>query len=141
MYTLHGVPMDYQPQFDGHRRFFDDASNDLIDGAAAAAVKQGEGWDLQLPMRCADGSQIWVRSVGHVEFEDGQARLAGRHAAGHHGLARTRNRSVCGQRAALGIVDHLPCGVSAFDQSLHMLIDNTESGGCSTCSRSTLTKT
>jgi PAS domain S-box-containing protein len=126
MYTLHGVPMDYQPQFDGHRRFFDDASNDLIDGAAAAAVKQGEGWDLQLPMRRADGSQIWVRSVGHVEFEDGQARRLVGTLQDITDLHERETGLSAAKELLSGIVDHLPCGVSAFDQSLHMLIDNTE---------------
>lgn len=126
MHILHGVPMDYEPRFDGHRRFFDDASNELIDAAAAAALKHGKGWDLQLPMRRPDGSQIWVRSVGHVEFEDGQARRLVGTLQDVTDLHERETRITAAKELLSAVVDNLPCGVSAFDSSLRMLIDNTE---------------
>lgn len=126
MHILHGVPMDYEPRFDGHRRFFDDASNELIDAAAAAALKHGKGWDLQLPMRRPDGSQIWVRSVGHVEFEDGQARRLVGTLQDVTDLHERETRITAAKELLSAVVDNLPCGVSAFDPSLRMLIDNTE---------------
>jgi len=126
MHALHGVPMDYEPRFDGHRRFFDDASNEVIDAAAANALQHGKSWDLQLPMRRPDGSQIWVRSVGHVELEDGQARRLVGTLQDITDLHEREASLSAAKELLSAIVDHLPCGVSAFDQSLRMLIDNTE---------------
>ncbi|MBC5765594.1 PAS-domain containing protein [Ramlibacter albus] len=126
MHAIHGVPADYKPSFNEHRRFFDDASNAQIDRAADAAVKEGKGWDLQLPMRRPDGSQVWVRSVGHVEWQEGRVR---RLVGTLQDITELHEREVklaAANELLHSVVDNLPCGLSVFDESLRLLVDNAE---------------
>lgn len=126
MTTLCGVPADQTPEFDGQRRLFDDAANAEIDRAAAAAVLEGKSWDLQLPMRRPDGSRIWVRTVGHPEYEDGRVRRLVGTLQDISDLHERELRISATSELLRTVVDNLPCGVSAFDGSLRLLLDNAE---------------
>lgn len=75
---IHGVPLDYQPQLDTAINFYAPEARPIIQTAVEAGLANGTPWDLELPMLRADGSRIWVRAVGAVEFvDDKPSRLVG----------------------------------------------------------------
>jgi signal transduction histidine kinase len=50
----------------------------IIRAAARAAIDQGDGWELELPMVTASGRRIWVSTQGQAERRDGRTvRLYG----------------------------------------------------------------
>ena len=61
-----------------HLRYFGKVAQRQLMAAARRSMRNGEPWDLNLPMVTAKGRPIWVRSVGLAEFEGGHAvRLVG----------------------------------------------------------------
>ena len=75
---IHGVPPGHVPALESAIEFYAPEARPVISAAVAASLAGGPGWDLELPMRRADGAQIWVRTVGSTEFVDGQAaRIVG----------------------------------------------------------------
>jgi diguanylate cyclase (GGDEF)-like protein/PAS domain S-box-containing protein len=44
----------------------------IMNAAFERAASTGEGFDLELPFVCSDGSRIWVRAVGGAELRDGK---------------------------------------------------------------------
>ena len=75
---IHGVAPGYQPQLDEAINFYAPQARSVIKAAVERAIADGTGWDLELPFVQANGNRIWVRAVGHAEFEDGKAtRLLG----------------------------------------------------------------
>jgi PAS domain-containing protein len=75
---LLGMPPGYKPTVEAAAEFFAPEAR----RAAAAAMRQaeggGEGWDLELPFLRPNGREIWLRSIGTVEFAAGKAvRLTG----------------------------------------------------------------
>ena len=69
---LHELPPDYRPRGDEYLRFFAPEAQRVIRSTAERSMATGEPWDVQLPMTTASGRQIWVRSIGQVEFRDGR---------------------------------------------------------------------
>jgi PAS domain S-box-containing protein len=75
---IHGVDLGYQPKLDQAIRFYAPEARPLIEAAVARGIREGKGWDLELPFIRATGERIWVRAVGEVEFQDGNpVRLCG----------------------------------------------------------------
>lgn len=75
---IHGVPAHFKPQLATAIHFYAPEGRPHIESAVSHAIQTGEGWDLELPLIRQDGQRIWVRAVGHAEFENGQAvRLVG----------------------------------------------------------------
>lgn len=75
---IHGAAIDYEPQLDTAVNFYAPEARHLIQSAVEAGLAHGTPWDLELPLLRADGSRIWVRAVGAVEFTNGQpSRLVG----------------------------------------------------------------
>jgi PAS domain S-box-containing protein len=69
-----GAPLD----LDRMLSFYAPEAQPLIRAAALAAVDQGGGWELELPMVTASGRRIWVNSQGQAEQRDGRTvRLYG----------------------------------------------------------------
>lgn len=126
MHDVHGVPPDYVPILGCHKGFFDAESNARIDRAAESAIRDGKPWDLQLPMRRPDGSKAWIRSVGAPEYDGGRVRWLAGTLQDITDLHEREARLAAGNELLTTIVDNLPCGLSAFDASLGMLIDNAE---------------
>ncbi|MFZ6816332.1 EAL domain-containing protein [Undibacterium sp. Rencai35W] len=67
---IHGVAAGFKPTMDEAIRFYAPAAQPVILSAVQNAILKGKGWDLELPFIRADGSPIWVRAVGTVEFAD-----------------------------------------------------------------------
>lgn len=75
---IHGVESDYQPQLAEAIDFYAPEARPIIEAAVAQAMADGTSWDLELPFIQKGGCRIWVRAVGHAEFEDGKpVRLFG----------------------------------------------------------------
>ncbi len=75
---IHGVAPDYQPRLAEAINFYAPEVRPLIEAAAAKAMIDGLGWDLELPLIQQGGQRIWVRAVGSAEFAGNQpVRLFG----------------------------------------------------------------
>ena len=75
---IHGVCADFQPSLEAGIASYPPELQATIAEMVARAVRDGTPWDLELPLRRADGSETWVRSVGVAEMEDGKpVRLTG----------------------------------------------------------------
>ncbi len=75
---IHGVEPGYQPQLAEAIEFYAPQARPVIEGAVAKAMTDGQDWDLELPFIQRSGQRIWVRAVGHAEFEGGKpVRLFG----------------------------------------------------------------
>jgi PAS domain S-box-containing protein len=69
---IHGVPPDYVPELSEAIQFYkDEASRDMINTAIEEAIKTAKPWDMELQIVTLQGKQIWVRSLGNADFEDG----------------------------------------------------------------------
>jgi PAS domain S-box-containing protein len=123
---IYGMQPGHQPGFEEHRAYFDAAALARIDETAQRAIQRGEPWDIELPMRTADGRAITVRSVGHAEFEHGRAvRLVG---ALQDISPQKAARDALQEANTLlaSVVENLPCGVSVFDGSLRLIAHNRQ---------------
>lgn len=75
---IHEVGPDFVPTLESAVAFYAPGARSAVSDAVRIATQRGTGWDLDLPLVTAAGHEIWVRSVGEVEFEDGRAaRLVG----------------------------------------------------------------
>jgi PAS domain S-box-containing protein len=69
-----GTPLDLERMLS----FYAPEARPLVRAAAAAAIRDGGGWELELPLVTASGRQIWVNSQGQAERCDGRTvRLYG----------------------------------------------------------------
>ena len=75
---IHGVGAGYQPNQADAIHFYMPHDQPKIQAAVEHAMQTGQGWDLELQFVPRSGPLIWVRAVGHAEFEDGKpVRLLG----------------------------------------------------------------
>ncbi len=75
---IHGVPAHYQPTLEEAIHFYAPEAQPIIRSAVNNSIATGEGWDLELPFIQTNGTRIWVRAVGQIEFEAGKpTRLLG----------------------------------------------------------------
>jgi len=75
---IHGLPVGYQPSLTEAIEFYAPEAKPVIEAAVNHAIETGQGWDLELPLVRADGKTIWVRSVGHLEYDQNKpTRLYG----------------------------------------------------------------
>ncbi len=75
---IHEVAPDYRPTFDDGIRFYAEEARPVIRAAIEEAIASGAPWDLELPFVSATGRELWVRTLGEVEYEAGRpVRLTG----------------------------------------------------------------
>ena len=75
---IHGVPPGFKPELAQAIEFYTPESRPRIVAALEAAIDNGLAYDLELKIRKADGDETWVRTLGHVEIQDGHpVRLVG----------------------------------------------------------------
>ncbi len=75
---IHGVPVGHQATLEEAIDFYAPAARPLIRQAVERSMQDGSAWDLELPFAQADGTPLWVRTVGRAEFEQGRpVRLLG----------------------------------------------------------------
>lgn len=70
---IHGLPITYKPSISKAINFFAPEARPVVRDAVERGIRDGRDWDLELPLIRADGSSIWVRAVGQVEFSEGEA--------------------------------------------------------------------
>jgi PAS domain S-box-containing protein len=51
--------------------FYEGENRDTINNAVNLAATEGKSWDLELQIINTRGEQVWIRSIGHSEFENG----------------------------------------------------------------------
>ncbi len=123
---IYELPADFQPDFATHLAHFGPESQAIIEKTAEEAMRSGKPWDLELPMVTAKGRQVWTRSVGLAEYEDGlPVRLVG---ALQDITAKKAVEEELRQanRLLQAVLENLPCGMSVFDGDLHMVAHNAQ---------------
>lgn len=77
-YRIFGVTPEYVPTLDAAIDFYEGDGRARIRAALSTAIREGVPWDLELPVRRADGHHIWVHTTGVVTAADGKPiRLMG----------------------------------------------------------------
>ena len=76
--SLHDVEPDHKPLLDDAIDYYAPEARPIVRHAIEQAIQFGKAWDLELPLVSAKGRSFWARSVGSVEFEQGEpVRLVG----------------------------------------------------------------
>jgi len=100
---LHGVPVDHQPHLDESLDFYPPAARQQIEEAVNRGMKDGIGWDLEVPFVQRDGTPLVVRSLGIVDREAGRpVRLMGalQNVTDQHQLMQSLRRAKLEAEAA-----------------------------------------
>ena len=72
------APADFRPTLEAVLSHYDPAARDQMQLALQSALHEGRPWDLETPIVTATGRRAWVRSIGELEYENGQpVRLLG----------------------------------------------------------------
>ncbi|GAA4226698.1 diguanylate cyclase (GGDEF)-like protein/PAS domain S-box-containing protein [Sagittula marina] len=76
---LHNVPTGFTPDsLEAAYAFYPEAARPVLMQAVDKALREGTGWDLELPFRPRGGAEMWVRTIGEVHFENGvPVRMSG----------------------------------------------------------------
>lgn len=69
---IHGLPTDSDVGVDEAIEFYAPEARKQIEDALDRAIETGDGYDLELQLRRADGELRWVRSIGEPVTEDGE---------------------------------------------------------------------
>jgi len=135
---IHGVEPGYQPRLDEAIEFYAPEARPTIEAAVARAMKDGQGWDLELPFVQRGGQRIWVRAVGHAEFEDGiPVRLLGafqdvtESVQAKHALERAHERlALAADSGAIGVWElDTQTGWMLCDARMYALYGRPEGSG------------
>ncbi len=123
---IHDCPIDAQPSFEQAFGYYAPEAQAAIGKAFQHCIKTGKIYDLELPVITATGRNIWVRSLGEAEFENGKpVRLVGalQDVTAQHNLQAEllRNNEILSS-----VMESLPCGLSVFDSELKLVAANRE---------------
>lgn len=125
---IHEVDESYQPDPEHLLTFYPEGeARDRIRAAIAAAMREAEPFDLELPFITATGRAIRVRAVGEPVLDDGgrPVRIVGAlQDITSRYLMEAELRRV--NELQQSILDNLPCGLSAFDAQLNLVACNKE---------------
>ena len=72
VYRIHELPVGEPVDLGESINYFAPESRAIIQRAIEDGIVEGRAWDLQLPFITARNRRIWVRSVGFVEYSDGE---------------------------------------------------------------------
>ncbi|MDX2268714.1 MAG: PAS domain S-box protein [Bryobacter sp.] len=76
--AIHGRPPDHQPTLEEAFAYYEPEARPIIQELVQRAIDTGEPWDVELPLRRADGRVIYTRVAGQPEFHQGRCvRLVG----------------------------------------------------------------
>jgi len=116
-YRIFGVEADQAPTVASALEFFPPAARPAMQQAVDHALASGQPWDLELPFTDATGHQLWVRSQGEAEFQDGAAvRLIGaiQDISDRKALEQALSTSEAFVR---GVTDNLPLRIAYVDRA------------------------
>jgi PAS domain S-box-containing protein len=66
---IHGLPAGHRPTVDDAITYYAPEVRPMIQQLVECGMREGRGWDVELPMVRADGMSIWVRALGEVQFD------------------------------------------------------------------------
>jgi len=69
---MHGIDTNAMPG--NVIDFYRGANRDIMNNAVELAVNYGKSWDLELQIVNTRGEEVWIRSIGHTEFENGTCK-------------------------------------------------------------------
>lgn len=72
VYRIHELPVGEEVDLGESINYFAPESRPIIQRAIEDGIVEGRAWDLQLPFITARNRRLWVRSVGFVEYADGE---------------------------------------------------------------------
>ena len=72
VYRIHELPVGEPVDLGESINYFAPEARPIIQRAIEDGIVEGRAWDLQLPFITARNRRIWVRSVGFVEYADGE---------------------------------------------------------------------
>ncbi len=76
--SIHGVAESYEPSLEDAFAFFPGEARGRIVEAVRGGIEDGQSYDMVLPFVTAQGDNLWVRTIGIPELEDGRCvRLYG----------------------------------------------------------------
>ena len=73
--AIHDLPAGHVPTLAEAIEYYEPEARERMQQAFVRGIKDGSGWDLELPMVTAKGRHIWVRAVGAVEAAKGKPRM------------------------------------------------------------------
>jgi PAS domain S-box-containing protein len=123
---IHDRDPGHQPTMEEALGYYTAEARMAVEQALEHSIDSGQGFDLELPFVTATAREIWVRSVGEVEFEDGTpVRLIGafQDITARRGLEASLRRH---NEIMQSVLESLPCGLSVFDGDLKLLASNAE---------------
>jgi len=135
---IHRVSQDFKPVLAEAINFYAPEARPVIQAAVERAMAAGDGWDLELPLVCADGERIWVRAVGAVEFVDGRPR---RLVGAFQDITERKSLELRLAEATAEVqdlFDHAPCGYHSIDSTGMLLHVNATALTWLGCSREEL---
>ncbi len=74
MFRIHEVELGYEPSLAKLFEFYPPEASHRLTVAMEQAVRDGSGFDLELPFTSARGHPLWVRVLGRGQVVDGRAR-------------------------------------------------------------------
>jgi PAS domain S-box-containing protein len=119
---IHGVNPDFRPDMETSKSFYKEGESiDKLTTAFNRAITEGTSYDLELQMTTANGKEIWVRTIGNSEFENGVCkRLYG--TLQDIDQQKKQDQELATERARLlAFVQHAPAAVAMFDKEIRYL--------------------
>ena len=125
---IHEVGPDFVPTLDHAVAFYPPDAREEITRLFTRAMREGEGFDAELPLVTATGREIWVRAAGAAEIVDGEVvRLIG--AFQEITDRRALEQRVRDQNQILtAVLENMPGGLVAFDAHRTMIMRNRQFG-------------
>jgi diguanylate cyclase (GGDEF)-like protein/PAS domain S-box-containing protein len=109
------VDDDFVPRRDDELTNYAPEARPAIEKAVADCIERGVSWDLELPRFTATGRRIWVRTVGSLEFENGQPRRIVGALQDITERKTLEERLAAGERFLRQITDSLQVRIAYFD--------------------------
>ncbi len=115
LYRMHDVAPGWQPTMEKAIAFYlPEARAGMVD-SISAALAQGSGWNLELPLLTAAGRQIWVRMLGQVELQGSVVRRVAGTLQDITETKKIRERLQEEQHRLRGLTDNVPALLTELD--------------------------
>lgn len=121
---IYGVSHAFVPTVQEALAIFRSDARATIEQAFDACLSQGQSFSLILPLCRADGSLIWVRTVGEPMHCDGSVYGAWGTMQDVSPLKMAQDRAERGERRLLEAIEALPDGFVLFDKEERLVVAN-----------------